>query len=110
MIVTGWKKGNPNIKTGAGYGIRIRKGDRDKYFNKNWKSVKIEIENYQLIEVNISNSFWRDCSELRSKWFGKWMIEKKLAPWSRFKTPKLNLNPVNEKIFKLNSFRHAWKE
>ena len=45
IIVSAWKIGAPNIKTGSGYGIRIRLKDRDRYFSRDWNSVKIKIEN-----------------------------------------------------------------
>lgn len=38
MIVSGWNNGSPNNRTGAGYGIRISKDDRD----EEWDSVEIE--------------------------------------------------------------------
>jgi len=101
MLVSGWSKGNPNINTGAGFGINIKEEDRDKFFSRNWNSVEIEIEDYKIITVSISREFWGRCSELRSKWIGKWMIEKKVAPWPKFYPPKLRLEPIKEQIFEL---------
>jgi len=51
MIVSGWKTGASNIKTGSGYGIRIKLKDRDKYFSRNWNSLKIEIVSNSYILV-----------------------------------------------------------
>ena len=31
MIVVGWNNGSPNNRTGAGYGVRIVREDRDMY-------------------------------------------------------------------------------
>ncbi len=102
MYVFGWKTQAPNVKTGAGYGIRLNLNDRDKFFNRNWDFVRIELDKGKIIKVNLSNSFWRDCIELRSKWIGKWMVEKVVAPWPKFNPPKLRLEPIKERIFKLS--------
>jgi len=48
MIVSGWNNGSPNNRTCAGYGIRISKKDRDKYFRREWDSVEIELENDEI--------------------------------------------------------------
>ena len=32
MIVVGWNNGSPNNRTGAGYGVRIVREDRDMVF------------------------------------------------------------------------------
>lgn len=71
MIVVGWNNGSPNDRTGAGYGIRITRADRDRYFEKSWKSVIIELEGEGSIGVRLSDSFWENCIELRSSKIGK---------------------------------------
>jgi len=65
MIVTTWNNGAFN-KSGAGYGVRILKEDRDKYFDKSWGSVFVQFEDYS-IEIKLRDTFWSTCSELRSK-------------------------------------------
>jgi len=101
MIVSGWNNGSPNNRTGAGYGIRLSKEDRDKYFQREWDFVKIELENGDVVEVKLSNSFWSNCSELRSSKIGKWMLENGYAPWPKNNPPKFELIPISEKKFKL---------
>ena len=66
MRVVGWNNGSPNNITGAGYGIRINKEDRDRYFQKAWKEVIIILDGKE-IKVNLSQSFWKKCTELRKK-------------------------------------------
>ena len=80
MIVFGWNNGSPNNETGAGYGLRISKKDRDRYFRREWKSIEIELENSEIATVRLSSSFWKNCSELRSSKIGKWMSQKGYAP------------------------------
>jgi len=105
MIVTGWNNGQPNNNTGAGYGLRISKKDRSKYFRKSWNSVKIELEDGEVVTVSLANSFWRNCTELRSSSIGKWMLEKGFAPWQKGKPPKFELIPIGEMEFKVTSLR-----
>jgi len=102
MIVSGWNNGSPNNRTCAGYGIRISKKDRDKYFRREWDSVEIELENDEVVRVGLSNSFWRNCTELRSSKIGKWMMDRGFAPWPKNNPPKFELIPVSERRFKLN--------
>lgn len=101
MIVSGWNNGSPNNRTGAGYGIRLSKKDRDKYFRREWKIVEIELESDGVVRVELSNSFWRNCTELRSSKIGKWMLDRGHAPWSKDNPPKFELIPVFEGRFKL---------
>ncbi|RLI81964.1 hypothetical protein DRP04_05000 [Archaeoglobales archaeon] len=101
LIVSGWNNGSPNNETGAGYGIRISKKDRDKYFRREWEFVEIELEDDEVITVRLSSSFWKDCSELRSSKIGMWMLQKGYAPWPKNNPPKFELIPVSERRFRL---------
>ncbi len=42
MKVTGWSNGSPSA-SGAGYGLRISAADRDRYFDRSWSEVSIEL-------------------------------------------------------------------
>ena len=103
VIVSGWNNGSPNNRTGAGYGIRISKEDRDKYFRREWDFVEIELENGEVVRINLSNSFWKKCVELRSSKIGRWMLERDYAPWPKNNPPKFELVQVSERRFKLSS-------
>lgn len=87
MLVIGWSNGSPNNRTGAGYGVRILRVDRDRHFDRTWSSVAIEIEKVGTAQVNLSASFWRGCIELRSARIGKWMLDEDIAPWPYGKPP-----------------------
>jgi len=101
MIVIGFNNGSPDDITGAGYGLRIKQKDRDKFFQKNWKSINIIINSKQSINVKLSKSFWKECIELRSSAIGKWMIDNELAPWSKGKPSKFNMELIGNKQFQL---------
>ncbi len=44
MIVTAWKGGNAQKTQPAGYGLKVKIADRDKYFYNQWKTVFIHFE------------------------------------------------------------------
>jgi len=102
MKVVCWNNGSPDNRTGAGYGVRIAHRDRDRYFQRRWPYVTIELEDDDTVDVNLSDSFWRSCSELRSAKIGEWMLEHGLAPWPKGNPPKLRLEPVGDRKFRLS--------
>ena len=108
IIVSAWNNGRRN-KTGGGYGVRIKRKDREKYFQKNWSSVIIELEGEDEVEVSVSPSFWGKCRELRKKEIGKWLINNKLAPWKKFNPPKLILEQISNNKFRLSGIRGSRK-
>ena len=71
MRVVGWSNGSPNNETGAGYGIRVSRSNRERYFDRTWLAVKLNIEEQIQVSIDISPSFWRRCIELRSQKIGK---------------------------------------
>ena len=42
MEVTAWNNGYHAV-TGGGYGLEIKVADRDRYFDKEWKTVRIAL-------------------------------------------------------------------
>lgn len=102
MIVKGWSSGAPNGRTGAGYGVRITHRDRDRYFCPEWPSVTVELDQGATIQVNLSSSFWRRCSELRKQEIGKWMLDRGLAPWPKGRPPQMRLEPIGQRRFRLS--------
>ena len=59
------------------------------------------MEIYWLLDVRLSASFWRGCTELRNVKIGKWMLEQGLAPWPKGDPPKLKLEPIGNRRFRL---------
>lgn len=102
MIVVGWNNGSPNNRTGAGHGIRIVREDREKHFQRAWPFVTIQLDDGYLVDVKLSDSFWRGCTELRSAKIGKWLLDHKFAPWPKGNPPNLKLEPIGNKKFKLS--------
>ena len=110
MIVKGWNNGRPNNETGAGYGIRIKCKDRERYFQKAWSSVIIDFEGESEVEVNLSCAFWTTCEELRKKEIGKWMIKKGNATWPKGHPPAFELVPISNRRFRLHSIKPSRKD
>jgi hypothetical protein len=102
VIVTGWNNGSPNNTTGSGYGVRLRREDRNKHFRPDWSSVNVELEGVGATTVNLTPSFWRRCTELRSPAIGKWLLNHGLAPWPKGNPPKMRLEQVDDRRFRLS--------
>jgi hypothetical protein len=102
MKVTAWNNGKYSA-TGAGYGVKLSSEDRDREFDRSWKTVAVELENRKTIQVNIAkNSFWSEtCRELIHVEMGRWMLEQGLAPWPKGHPPRLQLIPNGEAKFTL---------
>lgn len=96
MIVKAWNNGK------AGYGIKMKATDRDKLFKKEWRSITLEFENSPVrIEVNLSESFWSSCRELRKKEIREWLQDQSLDSWSKGNPPTLWLEPLGGQCFLL---------
>ena len=80
--------------SGAGYGLKVPAKDRDKYIERSWKEIELQLPGKaESIRMNIAKtSFWsNECRELISSEIGRWLIENDLAPWAKGSPPKLNV-------------------
>ena len=93
-----WHNGSPR-RSGSGYGIAFSLADRDVHFDREWTAVSLRLEGGPTVDVSLTPSFWRTCSELRSAEIGRWMIGLGLAPWTSGHPPAMNLIPVGESSF-----------
>ncbi len=103
MIVTAWNNGSHH-ESGAGYGVRVRGLDRDRFVNREWGRLTLQLEGVPSpIAININKpSFWGDqCRELISREIGRWLISQGLAPWPQGRPPKLELIPLTDNCFYL---------
>ena len=101
--VTAWTNGKPNYETGSGFGIRIKKSDRDLFFfqhESNTSEVSIETE-FDNFTVQISGSFWNKCHELRSPLIGKWIVHHKLHIAPKGQPNKMLLERISKTEYKL---------
>ena len=103
MIVTAWKNGSPS-PSGAGYGVKLAAGDRDRYFQKDWETIELELEGYaHVVKVSVAKpSFWNSsCRELIHSEIGRWLIENGLGSWGWGNPPKLSLKFIGGSRFRL---------
>jgi hypothetical protein len=102
MIVTAWNNG------GAGYGIKVKADDRDRFFKKEWKTVTLEFENSPIqAQVNIAKkSFWTPiCRELIKMEIGEWLHKYDLDSWNVNEPPNLWLEPLSNRHFLLRRLK-----
>ena len=94
MEVSAWTNGQ------GYYGIKVKGADRERYFERSWNSVEIELDN-RIVQPRLSPSFWKRCRELRGKEIGGWLKEKALIPWPEGKPPRFDLLPLSGNRFRL---------
>lgn len=98
-MATAWNNGEWS-PTGGGYGIRIRR-DEFHMFNAHWQQVRLTLGNGNIIDVNISPSFWAGCRELRSRVIGQWLIDSGVAPWTARRPPVIMINRLRGNHFRV---------
>ena len=86
---------------GEWYGFRISKRERDTYFPHELKTVILELpyENKDgliQIQVNVSNSFWNKCPELRSSRIRNWFNENGYPPPATTVPPRFTAEFINK--------------
>jgi len=98
---TAWNNGSPS-PTGAGYGLKVPEADRDTCFDRSWKTVTVELPGGVLAEPNVGKaSFWKNCRELIDVNIGRWFVEKGHAPWPKGRPPKVQVEQVGERHFRV---------
>jgi hypothetical protein len=98
VYATAWHNGRePGEPTG--YGLRITKADRDRYFDSSWEHVVLELDGIEPTTVPLGPSFWRSCTELRSATIGSWLLESGAAPWAQGNPPGISVAPIDGQRF-----------
>jgi hypothetical protein len=104
MVWTAWNNGKHH-SSGAGYGIKVPIADRNTHFKRDWSTVTLELPDdaSRMIEINVSkSSFWSDtCHELISQEIGRWLLEKRIAPWPPGQPPKLRIESLADRRFRV---------
>ena len=103
MIGTAWNNGSSSM-SGAGYGIKLKAKDRDRYFSRKSKYVSLRLEG-QTGDISVKTdkpSFWNDtCRELINREIGLWLRSNGIALWTKGHPPKLQIEPAGEQRFKV---------
>ncbi|TDO55569.1 hypothetical protein EV651_114273 [Kribbella sp. VKM Ac-2571] len=98
MEVRAWNNG-AHRRSGAGYGLKVRIADRDRLFDPHWVNIVLTIPGEGEVEVSLSASFWRTCSELRSAAIGRWLLRSGQAPWPQGAPPTIRLTHISGNRF-----------
>ncbi|WP_427157005.1 hypothetical protein ACQFX9_16575 [Aliinostoc sp. HNIBRCY26] len=100
MQASAWKNG---IGKYINYGIRIRKNNRDEFFDRTWKEIKVEIDS-ETYNFTLTSTFWTTCPEFRDgkeKVIRHWLEKYKALTWTKRKPPKVELVSLGYGKFRL---------
>jgi hypothetical protein len=99
MIATVWTNGNTEL------GVKISAQDRDQFFKKEWSYVILELEGLSYpVDVNVGKpSFWHwQYAVLTNRDLGDWLTAYGLSHWPPRKPPKLILESLGNRRFRLH--------
>lgn len=103
IIVSAWNNGT-HYPAHAAYGIKVKRKDRDKHFNRKWKSVLLKLRGKGgYVTVNLDKkSFWDPhCRELVSKDIGVWLKKNRQIPWMKSCPPRMLMEHVKGNKFRI---------
>ena len=93
---TAWNNGSYH-STGTGYGLRVSTRAREQFFDPNWTKATLYLSGDEApVEIDVTPSFWKGCSELRHSRIGRWLIGNGYANWERGNPPKFQVTPTKE--------------
>lgn len=93
--VSAWNDGK-NV-----FGINLINGLREKLFDRKWIFIELSIENKESFKIKLSDSFWKNCNELRHKNIKDWFFENDIFPWTKGCPPKFYLINIEGNRFLL---------
>jgi hypothetical protein len=97
MDATAWNNG------GGTYGIRVGFPNRERFFDRSWTAVEIEIDG-EVRQFPVRGGFWRHCPEIRDKGepvIREWLCRHRTLKWAKGDPPRMELVPVGENRFRL---------
>lgn len=110
MTWIGWNNSEKH-SSGAGYGFKIDRAERDRNFKPEWQQITVELptpRGINAVSVNVGkSSFWKNCPELISKDIGRWMLEAGYAPWPKRRPPEFEVEPSGVRTYRVLRARVA---
>ena len=106
FVVTAWNNGSYH-DSGAGYGLKISVQDRDIFFKKSHKKIRLKLQgsNQEVVINTDKASFWGPvCRELINKDIGKWLHENRISSWKKGHPPKLKIKYLEGSKYKVTLF------
>jgi hypothetical protein len=96
MQVSAWHNGKGT------YGIDIGEVNRDRYFDRAWKAIQVEIDG-EVHDLPLTPGFWVDCPEVRSSIIKDWLGRNGRLPWPKYQPPHFELTPLGGNRFRLTA-------
>lgn len=97
-----WKNGRH--AAGTTYGFQLAAVDRDAYFRRSWRVVTLTLPGVRNpIDVLLSDSFWRDCPELRHVEIRNCFRGFGAIPWTAGRPPRFRFQAVGMAAFNVVS-------
>jgi hypothetical protein len=98
MQATAWSNG------GGTYGIRVGFSNRQKFFDRGWTGIEIEIDG-EVHQFATQGGFWRQCPEIRDTGepvIREWLRQHRTLKWRKGDPPRMELVPLGENRFRLD--------
>lgn len=102
MIASAWKsQGAGSIGRSTTYGLRVGSDNRDRYFDRSWTMVTIELPSGMVLDLPLHFGFWRGCPEVKGPGFREWFETQGLLTWPYGQPPRYRLTPTGRARFKV---------
>jgi len=100
MKASAWRGGSTASPT---YGIRVGVSNRDRFFEKGWSEIEVEIDG-QFNPFALTPGFWNKCPEFRDRGrpiIREWLRRNYGRDWIKGAPPKMELIPLEGNRFRL---------
>lgn len=97
MQGSAWRSGN---QPGSSYGISVGTINRDKFFNRTWDYIDVEMDG-ALQRLSLTPGFWRHCPEFRDPRIRDWLRRHRTLDWPKGQPPRVELMPLGGRGFRL---------
>ena len=74
-------------------GIRIGKPNRDRYFQRDWTEIEVELDG-QFHRFPLTGGFWNKCPEFRTPIIRESLKRHGMLKWAKGTPPNLELTPA----------------
>ena len=92
MIVSAWQGGT--------YGIRVGKENAQKWFQKDWTNIEVEIDGRKY-KFDLSPAFWTTCPVFTGGPIPRWLEMHGHLSWPKRNPPKFELIVIEGNRFRL---------
>lgn len=94
MLASAWNNGEGT------YGIRVGSRNREKFFDKSWPEIEVEIDGI-FHRFALTDGFWHRCPEFRNPVIREWLRRNRSLEWPKGHPPTVDLIPLGGNRFRL---------